>query len=466
MAKMNKYPGGYYGNPLERAGESEGSGSSGHIDTEITASEDSSAPTRKCISLNSKNRDAYGVPMEVLPLSNMLPSERKDLKCRLRMELEQIRLLQKKVELQKTNGVTVSSSSDILSCSNGQNRPRIENVRQSSASTGGKAKNVNPVGNKVGGWNRSTSGKFESVSQASAPSTTCVILMKQCETLLKRLMSHQYGWVFNTPVDVVKLNLPDYLNVIKHPMDLGTVKSKIASGSYSSPLDFVADVRLTFANAMTYNPPGNDVHIMADTLSKFFEVRWKTIEKKLPKPEPQPLAEKSGPRENVETTKPMPPSKKRKITPVQPEVIPEPAKRVMTVEEKHNLGRELESLLSEMPLHIIDFLKENSSNGKDSGEDEIEIDIDDLSDDTLFTLRKLLDDYLLEKQKINSRVEPCEIEVLASSTSLLYSNKSNGFLLLIFRTCISDYISFLFPLSLVAFERIRVEQFIHATMQR
>lgn len=423
MAKTNKYPGDYYGTALDRAGESEGSGSSGRIDTEITASEDSSAPTRKCISLNSKNRDTYGVPMQVLSLSNMLPSEKKDLKCRLRMELEQVRVLQKKVELQRTNGVTVSSSSDILSCSNGQNGPRIETLRKSSASTAGKTKNVNPIGNKAGAWNRNNSGKFESVSQASTPSTGSVILMKQCETLLKRLMSHQYGWVFNTPVDVVKLNIPDYFNVIKCPMDLGTIKSKITSGSYSSPLEFVADVRLTFANAMTYNPPGNDVHIMADTLNKYFEVRWKTIEKKLPKTEPQPLPAKSGSRENVEATKLVPPSKKRKITPVQPEVIPEPAKRVMTLEEKHNLGRELESLLSEMPLHIIDFLKENSSNGKDSGEDEIEIDIDDLRDDTLFTLRKLLDDYLLEKQKNNSRVEPCEIEVLASSTSLVLQLK-------------------------------------------
>ncbi|KAH7532379.1 hypothetical protein FEM48_Zijuj04G0013500 [Ziziphus jujuba var. spinosa] len=411
VAKTNKYPGVYYDNLLERAGESEESGSSGRFDTEITASEDSSAPMRKCISLNSKDGDVYGVPMQVLPLSNMLPYERKDLKHRLRLELEQIRVLKKKVELQRTNGVTVSSSSDILSCNNGQNGPHIENLRKSSAS---KGKNANPTGSKAG-WNRSSSGRFEPQNQNSAPSAANVLLMKQCETLLKRLMSHQYGWVFNTPVDVVKLNIPDYLNVIKHPMDLGTVKSKIESGCYSCPLEFLADVRLTFTNAMTYNPPKNDVHVMADSLSKFFEVRWKAIEKKLPKSGPQLLPAKSGPRENVEMAKPMPPSKKRKVIPTQPEVIPAPAKRVMTVEERHNLGRELESLLAEMPLHIIDFLKENSSNGKDSGEDEIEIDIDDLSDDTLFTLRKLLDDYLLEKQKNTSRAEPCEIELLNES---------------------------------------------------
>lgn len=421
MGKKERYPDGYYGNAFDTAGECEGSGSSGRINTENTASEDSSVPMRKCISLNSNNCDTFGVPTQVLPLSNILPSERKELIHRLKLELQRIRVLQKKAELQRTNGVAVSSSSDILSCSNVQTGPQVENVKKSSALTSvagkksnppghGPGKKLNPAGLKQRGWNRDTSGRFE-----STPSTSKnAILMKQCETLLNRLMSHQYGWVFKTPVDVVKLNIPDYLTVIKHPMDLGTVKTKLVSGVYCSPADFLADVKLTFNNAMTYNPPGNDVHIMADTLSKYFEVRWKAIEKKLPKPDAQPLVAKSGLREDIEIAKKvMPPSKKRKITSLPQEVMPKPIKRVMTDEEKHNLGRELESLLGEMPVHIIDFLREHSSNGRECGEDEIEIDIDDLSDDTLFTLRKLLDDHLQVKQTSHPRAEPCEIEVLS-----------------------------------------------------
>ncbi|PON95301.1 Bromodomain containing protein [Trema orientale] len=412
VTKANGFPGKYYGNAIRAADESEGSGSSGRIDMEIAASVDSSALTRKCLSLNSNKGGSFCIPKQVLPLSSMLPSERKDLVHRLRMELGRIRGLQKKVELQKGNGVAMSSSSDILSCSNGHNGAQIENFQKSSVLTSGQGKI-----SKTGGKRARASGKFDSANQTAAPSTTTVMLMKQCETLLGRLMSHQYGWVFNNPVDAVKLNIPDYYTVIKHPMDLGTVKRKIASGSYSNPMEFFADVRLTFTNAMTYNPPGNDVHIMADTLNKFFEVRWKAIEKKLPKLDSQPLPEKSGSGYDLEMAKPIAPSKKRKIISTQPEVRPEPqpAKRVMTEEERHNMGRELESLLSEMPLHIIDFLRENSSNGKDSVEDEIEIDIDELSDDTLFTLRKLLDEYLEKKQKNQSQAEPCEIELLHDS---------------------------------------------------
>lgn len=33
-----------------------------------------------------------------------------------------------------------------------------------------------------------------------------------------------YAWPFYKPVDVKALGLHDYLDIIKHPMDLGTIK--------------------------------------------------------------------------------------------------------------------------------------------------------------------------------------------------------------------------------------------------
>ncbi|XP_022750494.1 transcription factor GTE8-like [Durio zibethinus] len=413
LAKSDMFAGGYYCGPYKPPGESEGSGSLGRTDTGIAASEDSSAPTRKCISLNPDKCDTFGVAIRVLSLSNMSQSKRKDLIHRLRHELKQIQMLQKKVELQRTNGVTVSvsSSSDIFSYTGGQIVSHVQDFQKSSR----PGKKGNPLsGTGKGCWlNRGSSGKIESTKHASAAKTANIILMKQCEGLLKRLMGHQCGWVFNQPVDIVKLNIPDYFTVIRHPMDLGTIKKKIASGAYASPLEFHADVRLTFSNAMTYNPPSNDFHVMADTLNKFFEVRWKNIEKKLPGTGAQFLQSKA-PAEDLEISKTMPPAKKRKTTSVTQENIQESIKR-MTDEEKHNLGRELESLLTNMPMHIIDFLREHGSNGRESGEEEMEIDIDELSDDTLFKLRKLLDHYLQEKQKNRLRAEPCEIELLYES---------------------------------------------------
>ncbi|KAK8716974.1 hypothetical protein V6N13_044262 [Hibiscus sabdariffa] len=326
-------------------------------------------PNKEMYRFDSDKHGTFGVPIQVLTLSNMSHSKRKDLIHCLRRELEQIQMLQKKVELLRTNGLTVPSSSDILSCSNGQCLPFVKDIKKLPTMASESRKKI-----------RDSSGKVKTEKHASEANTANIFWMKQCEDLLKRLMRHQYGWVFNEPVDVVKLNVPDYFNVIKHPMDLGTIKKKKDSGGYTNPWEFYDDVRLTFSNAMTYNPPGNDVHVMADTLNKFFEVRWKNIEKKLPAVGTQ-LIQSKAPAMETETSKTILPAKKRKTTSVTQQVIPEPVKR-MTDEEKHKLGVELESLLTEMPMHIIDFLRENSSNGREPEEEEIEIDIDDLSDDT------------------------------------------------------------------------------------
>ncbi|KAI5430994.1 transcription factor GTE8 isoform X2 [Lathyrus oleraceus] len=487
MAK-SRLSGGYCGNAVEAGCVSDGTGTSGRMDTDNTVSEEDNPISRsKCIEFDSGLRGDFGVPIQVVPLSKLSMLQRKDLVNRFRSDLEHVRLFQKKFEMQKRNGVILPSSSDnIINRNNGQNRhqkknsrkpsisgsvpgnalkPLIENSRKpliSSSAPGNALKplietsrkpsksgsvSVNKLkpldqSQKPRGWSRGSSGKFETPGRTSLPGTANAVLMKDCELLVKRLMNHQHGWVFNAPVDVVKLNLPDYFSVIKHPMDLGTVQSKIATGSYTDPLEFAADVRLTFSNAMKYNPRGNDVHIMADALNKYFELRWKSIQKKIPRKDSLPLPMKRETCEDVKTTRPAHPSKKRKIAslPAQPRTVPVPhaqpevippvqlqvippvqlqviphAKQVMSDQEKLNIGRELESLQGEIPAHIVDFLKEHSSNGKECEEDEIEIDIEDLSDDTLFKLRKLLDESLLEKQKDKVKVEMCEIELLNDS---------------------------------------------------
>ncbi|GFY84632.1 global transcription factor group E8 [Actinidia rufa] len=300
MAKKGRYPG-FHPSGFAPTYESEGSGSLGRVDTEITVSEDSSAPKRKCINLNVATHDGFGIPMQILPLSKMSPSERKDLELKLRAELEQIRVLQKRVEGQRSNGVTLSASSDILSSSNAQAVPSVEYLKKSSGFISGSWKKVNPPDPTRHGWNRGTSG------------------------------------------------------------------------------------------------------------------RWKAIEKKLPKDyHLYPSPEKSGLHEEKETLKPLQ-SKKRKITSMHHKVMPDPVKRIMTDEEKYKLSKDLEAFPGELPDNIIEFLKEQISNGKETGEDEVEIDIDDFSNDTLFTLRKLLDDYSEEKETNRAKVEPCEIEVLNDS---------------------------------------------------
>ena len=55
-----------------------------------------------------------------------------------------------------------------------------------------------------------------------------------------------YAFVIWFPVDDIRLvmQLPDYLEVIEHPMDFGTVRKKLLNGAYASLEQF--EVRLSF----------------------------------------------------------------------------------------------------------------------------------------------------------------------------------------------------------------------------
>ncbi|XP_059666476.1 transcription factor GTE12-like isoform X2 [Cornus florida] len=103
---------------------------------------------------------------------------------------------------------------------------------------------------------------------------------QQCSTILKKLTTNPSAWPFNQPVDPEKLHIPDYFSIISEPMDLGTIKTKLEKNLYSSAAEFASDVKLTFSNAMLYNPPDNYVHLMAKDLDNMFNSGWKCLEAK------------------------------------------------------------------------------------------------------------------------------------------------------------------------------------------
>lgn len=98
---------------------------------------------------------------------------------------------------------------------------------------------------------------------------------RHCNIILKELFSHHAAPIFSRPVDPVALCIPDYFSIISHPMDLGTIKSKLEDNLYFSSEEFAADVCLTFSNAMLYNPPNNPAHQYARDLDHYFKRRWK-----------------------------------------------------------------------------------------------------------------------------------------------------------------------------------------------
>lgn len=51
----------------------------------------------------------------------------------------------------------------------------------------------------------------------------------------------------------MKFNILDYHDVIKEPMDLGTIRKKLSHNYYSGVRDFAYDMNLVWKNCYKYN---------------------------------------------------------------------------------------------------------------------------------------------------------------------------------------------------------------------
>ena len=98
-----------------------------------------------------------------------------------------------------------------------------------------------------------------------------------CDGVLKYLLRHKHAAWFADPVDPVGMGIPHYAEVIKTPMDFGTIKGKYKGGRYASAEAFAADVRLVFRNATTFNKGADEpVHVAAVQLGAKFEERFES----------------------------------------------------------------------------------------------------------------------------------------------------------------------------------------------
>jgi hypothetical protein len=94
-------------------------------------------------------------------------------------------------------------------------------------------------------------------------------------------------WPFEEPVDPVSLNIPDYPQIVKNPMDIGTIRKRLHDGYYNEQIEyFVKDIRRVFMNAVIYNDPYHQIHKLAIQCSNIFE---KKLDKSKPIVPPLPL---------------------------------------------------------------------------------------------------------------------------------------------------------------------------------
>ncbi|KAF0408016.1 Gcn5p [Gigaspora margarita] len=91
--------------------------------------------------------------------------------------------------------------------------------------------------------------------------------------ITSELKKHPRSWPFRTPVNGDEV--PDYYKVIKNPMDLSKIESKVENNCYKSIDEFAHDVRIIFHNCRIYNADGTVYVKCASGLEKYFDDRLK-----------------------------------------------------------------------------------------------------------------------------------------------------------------------------------------------
>lgn len=93
---------------------------------------------------------------------------------------------------------------------------------------------------------------------------------ERCKAVLCLMSMRSSAWWFAMPVPIDLV--PDYLEVIHHPMDYSNVRTRLNSGYYKSMDTFASDMRLIFHNAIEYNWwPQHECHIAAKEGLRVFE---------------------------------------------------------------------------------------------------------------------------------------------------------------------------------------------------
>ncbi|XP_061554300.1 bromodomain-containing protein 3-like isoform X2 [Phycodurus eques] len=267
------------------------------------------------------------------------------------------------------------------------------------------------------------------------------IQLRYCEEILKEMLSKKhvtYAWPFYKPVDAEALQLHDYHDIIKYPMDLSTVKAKMKRGEYQDAQRFAADVRLIFSNCYKYNPPHLEVVAGAKKLQDVFEKRFakipdvpikstsqlEDVHKQLNMLSEVPPRKKADRRQSKDSTECVHIDSYRKSKNRGDDSDEESLQ--MTYDEKHQLSLDINRLSGIKLGQVVRIIQTRESSICDANPDELEIDFEILKPSTLRELQQYVRSCLSKKfkrfQKKRCQIGPQQMESSSSSDS--YFNSS------------------------------------------
>ena len=102
--------------------------------------------------------------------------------------------------------------------------------------------------------------------------------------IVRELLRDKLSFPFAKPVD--PQHVPGYYDVIKDPIDLGTIERRLnkTPPAYDDPEEVVTDIRRVFSNCYQFNQEGTDVWRMAKQIEQLFEEKYREADLRHSKP--------------------------------------------------------------------------------------------------------------------------------------------------------------------------------------
>ena len=117
-------------------------------------------------------------------------------------------------------------------------------------------------------------------------------LARYCQPVFQKLWDMEFALLQNTnPFRIVidenncaAMGAPDYMEIIKKPMNLSYIRDKLRDAKYDTLQEFFTDVELMLSNALLYNSdPNNAYHLAAKEMRKVYRKEGKELYQQLQK---------------------------------------------------------------------------------------------------------------------------------------------------------------------------------------
>ena len=99
--------------------------------------------------------------------------------------------------------------------------------------------------------------------------------LETCARVIRNFIKTEAAYYFREPVDPEMMNCPDYLDVVKQPMDLSTLLRRIETRELTTTLEVWEASKLIWDNCRLYNPESNAIVNICNFAESQFVAAWR-----------------------------------------------------------------------------------------------------------------------------------------------------------------------------------------------